>query len=284
MNDTHVKGPVELLNDEVSAKAHKALSEGKKRPEFDMFKLHPVYKERSHWLAYVLLLCATYCVVSYSPGIPSLLWGFFMYMYIDFYGGLLHYALDEPSNLKDPYLKEACLEFQWHHHLPHDISSQTYVEVLGALNLLISIKWIIVIFYSAYLDATGSHDDYTRAMVTGWGCLFAALGQWSHQQAHTQAKNRTPVAKLCQEIGLIIDPKLHASHHNHAFDEPHTKEFATTYPILHGRTGWLLEACFSTIPEPTFWTMVFYLLTIFDIIVFVGTVNSVGRVLSFIFG
>ena len=46
----------------------------------------------------------------------------FTFIYYDFLSGVLHIVLDNPENLKIPVLKEPCLEFQWHHHIPADIS------------------------------------------------------------------------------------------------------------------------------------------------------------------
>ena len=71
-----------------------------------------------------------------------LFWFVWMFFYIDFYGGVLHHVLDEPANLELPIIGTACLEFQWHHIIPHDISSEPWFDVIGALNVLGSIKWI----------------------------------------------------------------------------------------------------------------------------------------------
>lgn len=32
--------------------------------------------------------------------------------------GVLHVVLDHPGNIALPFFGQACLEFQWHHHVP----------------------------------------------------------------------------------------------------------------------------------------------------------------------
>ena len=41
-----------------------------------------------------------------------------MFVYVDFYGAVLHVVLDHPAFVTMPIIGDGCLEFQWHHAIP----------------------------------------------------------------------------------------------------------------------------------------------------------------------
>ena len=53
------------------------------------------------------------------------------YIYIEFYGAVLHVVLDNPLNLKLPVLWEACLEFQWHHFVSKNQEAYIFIYIYG---------------------------------------------------------------------------------------------------------------------------------------------------------
>jgi len=231
-----------------------------------------VYKERSRWLVYVLHVVAL-CGIASARSVPLLLfWGAFMYFYLDFYGGLLHFVLDHAGNLGLPVIGPACLEFQWHHNIPQDITSQPFVEVAGALNVLAVAKWSSVAL-AAYLAPASVARDLP--LVMAWGYFWGIVGQWSHRQAHCTAEKRAPWSAWLQRAGVLLDPSDHRSHHAAAFDEPHKDDFGRTYPILHGKSGRVLEFVLLALPSPAFWTGSWVVLTVVDIVVFTTVFNAV---------
>lgn len=80
-----------------------------------------VYKKRWTWIPLTIGLVAV-AYLSFSalqnPGIvlASFLVSFIWY---DLFSGILHVLHDNPLLMDMPVVNEPCLEFQWHHHIPH---------------------------------------------------------------------------------------------------------------------------------------------------------------------
>jgi hypothetical protein len=160
-----------------------ALKNNEMRPEHTAAKSDAetgvfVYKKRSEIVLGVLaVLCVAAIVQTPSAG-ALVFWCAFMYVYLDFYGGLLHFVLDDADNLKLPIISPGCLEFQWHHNIPQDITSQPFSEVAGALNVLACGKWAIVGSGAYYLWDTHHHVARTLLLVMGWGYFVRCVGIW----------------------------------------------------------------------------------------------------------
>ena len=59
-----------------------------------------------------------------------------MFFWYDFLSGVLHMVLDNPEFINFPIIDDSCLEFQWHHRIPTDIISKSFLQVCGDLNMI----------------------------------------------------------------------------------------------------------------------------------------------------
>src|SRR5262249_16321513 len=150
----------------------------------------PVYKHRSRVLTYVLFILATLGLLAMPSLAEAVVWAVFCYVYVDFYGGLLHYVLDNPTFLKQPVIGTGCLEFHCHHLLPHDIRSQPWLDVVGALNTLVVVRWAAIAIAYAWLGNARLLRSWMLFTAAGYG--WAVMGQWAHRQAHTIDNRRSP--------------------------------------------------------------------------------------------
>lgn len=171
-----------------------------------------VYHHRWRLGVYLTTLFALVSLTLAPSWSALLVWAAVMYLYVDLYGGILHYNLDNPEFIKVPLIDAGCLEFQWHHHNPHDIASKEFVEVLGDLN------WTVFIHLSfIFLLCKGalgmSFDLRVALMLTGLKCLFAYFGQYAHRMAHTSHNPRPAWVRQLQAAGLMLPPGVHSSHH-----------------------------------------------------------------------
>ena len=89
-----------------------------------------VYQERSHEAVYLYWAIIAWCLYcSPTPAYLALCMGLMM-LYVDFYGAVLHVVLDHAPFVELPIISAGCLEFQWHHAMPHDITAKPFVEVV----------------------------------------------------------------------------------------------------------------------------------------------------------
>lgn len=76
--------------------------------------------------------------------------------------GVLHVVLDHPANIALPFFGQACLEFQWHHHIPdgeliHFIFAHAYRIIYGGFSFSISVAcaplfhWVFSLTFSSLL-------------------------------------------------------------------------------------------------------------------------------------
>lgn len=279
------KEGVEALNLEVEhqiamADRNKTTRVEHLRAEHDAINGIRVYKHRSIILVYMLVSYSMLRLLSttWPHFLTTLFWGVFMYFYIDFYGGLLHFVLDWEENLSFPPISAACLEFLWHHRIPRDITSQPFYEVVGALNTLATVKLCVTFAVTIFVALSQRVFMQSWTLIFAWGYLWAVVGQWSHRQAHTAPLKRPWWTVALQNTGILLDPRAHKAHHDAAFEEPHKANFGRTYPILHGRSGLLLEKLLNAVPNGAFWTFVWLFLTIFDVFIFSSVFDSTSRI------
>lgn len=213
---------VEILNTKVEIMAKKLAEQAKQTgqvlsPEVAMLLASgnfAVYKDR--WtiipvfytlcgLAMVLmninrpLLIASTCIVSF--------------LWYDAYSGILHVVLDNPSFLSLPLLGPPCLEFQWHHNIPRDLTSKSFLQVCGDLNVVVSIIAIIFLYFYVY----HKFDTPLVVALLGFKILNAYYGQFCHQQAHTPKHLRSSAVCILQSLFLMVSASSHLKHHhNHS--------------------------------------------------------------------
>lgn len=151
------------------------------------------------------------------------------FIYIDVFGAVLHIVLDNPRFIHLPLLGEACLEFQWHHIMPHDITTRSYRHIAADLNGIVGLEFAV--HWALY---KGLADPRLRCLVCA-GVAQAYLGQWAHRQAHFPTALRHPVAGWMQRWGLLVTPEMHRRHHQ-TYDEG--------FPILSGISDRLVTPIF----------------------------------------
>jgi len=202
--------------------------------------------------AVILSLMSPFLATSWSNWAISFI---VMYLYTDFYGGLLHYILDNPNFLTLPLISAGCLEFQWHHNIPFDISSKDFRDVLGDLNMLVLIQFGMGLCLGWMRPELLRFSLCIMSMKVFWGIA----GQWAHRSAHTPENKRSYWTRLLQDAHVLLPPKLHQIHHNN-----HDKSYA----VLSGHTGFLHEFLFTSFPIPLLWLIVWSILTLFDVAIY----------------
>lgn len=79
-----------------------------------------VYQKRWTFIPFAFMVLASVLLLNnlFFHSTMALTTIVFTFFYYDFLSGVLHIVLDNPLNISLPVLKEPCLEFQWHHHIP----------------------------------------------------------------------------------------------------------------------------------------------------------------------
>jgi palmitoyl-[glycerolipid] 3-(E)-desaturase len=137
----------------------------------------------------------------------------FMFFWYDFFSGVLHITLDNSDFINLPLLGPPCLEFQWHHHIPLDLASKSFFEVLGDLNV------VIIGLIGVYLLPYGfSYKTPMALCLVSSKVLCAYFGQMCHRMAHMPHSKRPQWAQYLQQAGVMLPPKQHSIHHIHYDD------------------------------------------------------------------
>lgn len=214
----------------------------------------PVYVRRAVWPTYVT---GTLAFIMAASGILNT--GFFaclvcmlvMFLWYDFYSGILHVVLDEPLNINAPVIGQPALEFQWHHFLPTDIVRKDFSDVIGDLNIvaILSVGWHFVF-------STNRGSNHVAATLAGLKLFFAWYGQMSHRCAHNPKIAKMPVAQFLQKTKLMISVRDHKVHHT----RPHDEDFC-----LIGVMNPVIDALRKVTTNRYAWLGFFLLSTIFDI-------------------
>ncbi|MES1910257.1 MAG: hypothetical protein MHM6MM_002885 [Cercozoa sp. M6MM] len=156
-----------------------------------------VYHRRYKWLTVALWLLGIGFVLG-APNVAVVLASLgIMYLWYDLYSGVLHIVLDHPAHVAVPVLSAPCLEFQWHHHLPRDIVSKSYMEVCGDLNTVACILSVIHLF------GWGLYNSPVGRCVLGCKLLMAYFGQYCHRMSHALRKDRPAAVQFLQDKGTI---------------------------------------------------------------------------------
>lgn len=211
-----------------------------------------VYPNRYIWC--VALLAALGCYLLTLGGVAGVLLGLVpMYLCYDFYSGVLHVNLDDERNLcglKSIILFQGCLEFQWHHAIPFDISRKDYLACCADLNV------VVLVNAAANLAVMGLYRG-PGACLVGLKLLFAYFGQYCHRSAHTPKHKRPALASALMRMQIMTPQEVHLNHHR----PPHDQNFCLVGkcdPIVNGllyllgRNDWV-------------WFSMWLFLTIFDV-------------------
>lgn len=177
-----------------------------------------------------------------------------MWFVVDLYGAVLHVVLDTPEFINAPIISTligpACLEFQWHHSIPLDITKKEFVEVCGDLSLA------VVLHLAAHFMTWGGVACHAANAVGGAKILMAFMGQYAHRMAHMPPSSRPAIVKIAQSVGLLVHPDLHRAHH-----ATHDKAF----PILSGFSASFIDAAVSVVPDRRIWLVLFLTMSLTDI-------------------
>lgn len=249
------------LNVLVQKRIAKGISDGERLPaemawvaEHD----HDVYRKRFKPIVWMVLALCVYGVVQTAQPLALLATFVVFYFYIDFYSGVLHVVLDNPRFVTLPLIGVPCVEFQWHHTFPYDISTRRLFDVWGDLNVLLIVKSILLFGICGF--------NTTTFMVAGVGYAWGYANQFSHRLAHTAPRNRPKLAVWMQEHRLLMQPSVHHVHHN-----DHTQSF----PVLSGHSRGLIQAMLRIVPNGYAWLGLFVVLTALDLVAVVWVVDRI---------
>lgn len=213
-----------------------------------------IYKKR--WLFVPILwglLSASIALYHYNYPITFMISAVSMFLWYDFYSGILHTVLDEPSFIKMPLIGEGCLEFQWHHHNPTDLASKSFLEVCGDLNLVITI--LIFLYLVPYCGFT--YRTPLSLCLVGFKINMAYFGQLCHCMSHTPINHRPQWVTFLQNAGLMISPKEHGRHHQ-TYDD----NFCIGSGMCNGLLTFLRK---NITTNKWFWLATFLIVSVIDI-------------------
>ena len=219
-------GEIDNLNRLVDAKCQYFLEESHRTgvplsPEVEYVlktgKPSTVYKERYTFWPVVAGIghLANVAYQFYMDPFASICVILFSWLYYDLFSGVLHVVHDNPIMIQIPVVSEPTLEFQWHHHIPQDLTSKSFLEVCGDLNTVTTLIFIV------YCNPIGPYDftkNATAMTIISWKFLFAYFGQLCHAMSHMPYYRRPEWINSLQKMGLMVSPKEHWGHHKNYDD------------------------------------------------------------------
>ncbi|KAH8059607.1 hypothetical protein JL722_5236 [Aureococcus anophagefferens] len=101
-----------------------------------------VYPNRYLWMVWVYSAVAIYLICQAPSPAAVLLGVSAMYLCYDVYSGVTHVNDDQRNlaGLKSYILFQGCLEFQWHHAIPVDITKKSFVACCADLNIVVAVS------------------------------------------------------------------------------------------------------------------------------------------------
>ncbi len=219
---------------------------------------HEVYRKRFKPFVLLVLGLCVFGVAQTTNPLALLLTAVFFYFYIDFYSGVLHVVLDNPRFVKLPLIGVPCVEFQWHHTFPYDISTRSLFDVWGDLNVLLLIKSVVLFGLFGFTTTT--------FMVAGVGYAFGYANQFSHRLTHTAPRNRPKLAVWLQEHHVLLPPATHQIHHS-SYDQ--------SFPVLNGHSRTLIQKLLKIVPNGWVWLALFGVLTTLDLVAVVWVIERI---------
>lgn len=228
-----------------------------------------VYKERvTLWPAvmtvlHILNLCyQTYYNVGWKAMLTVAVFTFVQY---DIFSGVLHVVHDNPLMIPLPVVGEPCLEFQWHHHIPQDLTSKSFLEVCGDLNMVTSLIFIL------YCNPWGPYkmlESNIGMTLISAKLLMAYFGQLCHAMSHMPAHRRPNWVVNFQKWGIMVSPKEHWGHHKN-YDDNYCIGNGMWNPVLTPFlkfTNWVHVSIGSNETISAYcWLVGFLALAVFDV-------------------
>lgn len=215
----------------------------------------PIYVKRPAWFVYLISTIASvagcYFALQLGP-LCTIVCAVLSYVWYDFYSGLLHVMLDEPRNIPLPLLGQPALEFQWHHLIPSDIVRKDFIDVCGDLSVVVLILAVIHMSWSSSFMT-----EPVAGLLTVMKLGMAYFGQYSHRDSHDSSLVAGSAGKRLQNLGLMISPKAHKSHHQ----APHDVDFC-----LIGLCNPIMDVLHRSFGHMQYrWITVFLMVSIIDI-------------------
>jgi hypothetical protein len=130
----------------------------------------------------------------------------FTWAWYDLFSGVLHVVHDNPLMISLPIVGEPTLEFQWHHHIPQDLTSKSFLEVCGDLNMVTALLFVTYIFGFKLTNPMGLTLISTKM-------IMAYFGQLCHAMSHMPPYRRPNWITSLQNMGIMVSPKEHWGHH-----------------------------------------------------------------------
>mmetsp|Transcript_16769 Transcript_16769/g.21767 ORF Transcript_16769/g.21767 Transcript_16769/m.21767 type:complete len:278 (+) Transcript_16769:82-915(+) len=253
---------IDKLNNIVRTKVKKYVADAKENntskfsPEIEAVLSGEVivYQKRLTWIPIFWSLFALFLLYTQFEKPTYILFaGFVMFIWYDFFSGLLHIVLDNPDFIGMILLGPPCLEFQWHHHIPKDLASKSFLQTCGDLNVVVGILCGI------YLGAFQIRNPIGICLVA-FKLIMAYFGQYCHCMAHTNAPDRPKWVHTFQSFGLMISPADHGIHHQ-TYDD----NFCIGSGLCNPLITWLLK---NVTTNKWFWLISFLLGASLDVPVF----------------
>ena len=249
---------IDKLNDIVTVKMNKFLADAgnsKLSPEIEAVRSGKVvYQKRFTWIPIFWIITCGYLVFLQTNHPASVIVAFLiMFFWYDFFSGMLHIVLDNPAFITIPVLDAPCLEFQWHHHIPFDIASKSFLEVCGDLNVVVFILAVIYMGLFQIRNPVG-------LSLTSFKLFMAYFGQYCHRMAHTAVNQRPWIVMKFQDCGIMISADDHGGHHR-TYDD----NFCIGSGICNPLITWLLK---SVTKNQWVWLTAFLLGAAFDVPVY----------------
>jgi len=216
-------GEIDRLNAIVQQKTRELVEESSKTgeplsPEVLAVVNNPnnrVYKERYVFLpVFYFTLSTCFILFGNAPGMGvqhplTILFCFlFEYFWYDLFSGVLHVNLDNPEFIGFPVLHEPCLEFQWHHHIPMDLTVKSYLETCGDLNVVVGILFGYFLIIGMCFKM-----NPTYLCLIGWKLVMAYFGQLCHCMSHMPLPYVPTWIRTLQRWGVMLSAKEHQAHH-----------------------------------------------------------------------
>lgn len=213
---------------------------------------HVVYKKRFQFIPPLLVAVALILIgVNFQKPMTILIAAVLMFFWYDFFSGMLHIVLDNPDFIHLPVLGPPCLEFQWHHHIPLDLTSKSFLEVCGDLNV------VMLILMGLYVLIGYNSSTPMAITLVGFKILMAYYGQLCHCMSHTPRNHRPPWVISFQDAGLMISPKEHNIHH---------KTYNDNFCIGSGVCNVPLKWCINNVSSNKwFWLFTFMVSLVADV-------------------
>jgi len=172
----------------------------------------PIYKKRYAWIVLLLSILSIHglysTLVNSVISLPTFLFTMMiMFFLADLQTGILHITLDNRLSFQYPVLSQPCLEFQWHHIIPHDTADRKVVDIFGDLNVIMVIAYVVLTAFRLYFNKP--IFELLRSLQIGF--IYFAI--YCHRLAHSRAKSDDFLTKLCH------------SHHKEHHLPPHNENY-----------------------------------------------------------